>query len=93
MKYYLTQEEMEKLEKLADYALSARSKQDAKRYIQQMRFAINDVWGATKNILNEMIAAIDNATGMVSDKETKVSTANQLIIKAQLFCVENNCRV
>ena len=57
MKYYLTHEEMEKLENLAEFALSAHNKQDAKRYIQQMRFVINDVWGASKNILNEMIVA------------------------------------
>ena len=90
MKYYLTQEKMEKIQKLADSALFASNKQDAKRYIQQMHFVINDVCGASKNILNEMIAAIDNATGMVSDKESKVSTARQLIIKAQMFYVEKN---
>ena len=90
MKYYLTQEEMHKMEKLADCALSAHNKQDAKKYIQQMRFAINDVCGASKNILNEMIAAVDNAAGMVSDKASKASTAKQLIIKAQMFCVEKN---
>lgn len=90
MKYYLTQEEMEKLEKLADYALSAHNKQDAKRYVQQMRFAINDVWGASKNILNEMIAAVDNATGMVSDKTNKVSIAKQQIIKAKMYCIDKN---
>lgn len=90
MKYYLTQEEMEKLEKLADYALSAHNKQDAKRYVQQMRFAINDVWGASKNILNEMIAAVDDATGMVSDKTNKVSIAKQQIIKAKMYCIDKN---
>lgn len=90
MKYYLTQEEMEKIENLAYCALSARNKQDAKRYIQQMHFAINDACGASKNILNEMIAAVDNATGMAPDKESKVSTASQLIITVQMFCVEKN---
>ena len=74
MKYYLTKEEMDKIEELADYALSAHNKQDAKKYVQQIRLAVNDVWGASNNILNEMVAAIDNATGMVSDKEIKVST-------------------
>lgn len=93
MKYYLTKEEMDKIEELADYALSAHNKQDAKKYVQQIRLAVNDVWGASNNILNEMVAAIDNATGMVSDKEIKVSTAKQLIIKAEMFCVENNSRV
>ena len=81
---------MEKLEKLADYALSAHNKQDAKRYVQQMRFAINDVWGASKNILNEMIAAVDDATGMVSDKTNKVSIAKQQIIKAKMYCIDKN---
>ena len=90
MKYYLTPEEMEKLEKLADYALSAHNKQDAKRYVQQMRFVINDVWGASKNMLNEMVATIDNATGMVSDKDHKVCVAKQQIIKAKMFCVEKS---
>ena len=88
MKYYLTQEEMEKLEKLADCALSAHNKQDAKRYVQQMRFAINDVWGASKNMLNEMVAAVSDATGQVADKAHRVSVANQLIIKAKMNCVE-----
>ena len=90
MKYYLTHEEMEKLENLAEFALSAHNKQDAKRYIQQMRFVINDVWGASKNILNEMVATIDNATGMVSDKDHKVSVAKQQIIKVKMFCVEKS---
>ena len=90
MKYYLTPEEMEKLEKLADYALSAHNKQDAKRYIQQMRFVINDVWGASKNILNEMVATVSDATGQVADKAHRVSIANQLIIKAKMNCVEKS---
>ena len=90
MKYYLTHEEMEKLENLAEFALSAHNKQDAKRYIQQMRFVINDVWRASKNILNEMVATIDNATGMVSDKDHKVSVAKQQIIKVKMFCVEKS---
>lgn len=88
MKYYLTKEEMNKIEELADYALSAHNKQDAKRYVQQIRLAVNDVWGASNNILNEMVAAIDNATGMVSDKTNKVSIAKQQIIKTKMFCVE-----
>ena len=88
MKYYLTQEEMEKVEKLANYALSARNKQDANKYIQQMRFAINDVWGSSKNMLNEMVAAVSDATGQVADKAHRVSIANQLIIKAKMNCVE-----
>ena len=88
MKYYLTQEEMEKVEKLANYALSARNKQDANKYIQQMRFAINDVWDSSKNMLNEMVAAVSDATGQVSDKAQRVSIANQLIIKAKMNCVE-----
>ena len=69
-------------------ALSAHNKQDAKRYVQQMRFVINDVWGASKNMLNEMVAAVSDATGQVADKTHRVSIANQLIIKAKMNCVE-----
>ena len=90
MKYYLTKEEMDKIEELADYALSAHNKQDAKKYVQQIRLAVNDVWGASNNILNEMVAAIDNATGMVSDKDHKVSVAKQQIIKAKMYCIDKN---
>ena len=90
MKYYLTQEEMEKLENLADYALSSHNKQDAKRYVQQMRFVINDVWGASKNMLNEMVAAVSDATGQVADKARRVSIANEWIIKAKMNCVEKS---
>ena len=81
---------MNKIEKLAECALSASNKEEAKKYIQQMRFATDDVWGASKNIWSEMIAVIDNAAGRVSDKARKESIANQLIIKAQMSCVEKN---
>jgi len=87
MRYYLTKEEMDKLENLADYALSVHSKQEAKKYIQQMKFVISDVWGTSKNILSGMIAAVESATGTVTDKTNRVSIARQLIIKAEMYCV------
>lgn len=90
MKYYLTQEEMDKIEILAEYALSAYNKQDAKTYILQINFLVQDIYGASRSILNEMISSVSNATGRVSDKERKKSIARQQIIKAQMLCVKNS---
>ena len=73
--------------------MSANNKAEAKRYIQKMYFEIRDVFGASKNILNEMIAIVDNASGQVSDKASQVRTAKGLIIKAQMFCVKSNSNI
>lgn len=88
MKYYLTKEEMDRLENLAEMALSANNKKEAEKYIQNMNFAIRDVWGPSGNILNEMISAVNNATGRISNKTRNLDIARQLIIKARMFCVK-----
>lgn len=90
MRYYLSEEEMNKIELLAEYALCAHNKEDAKKYIQQIYFVISDVLGASKNILNEMIAAVENAAGTVADKINRVTIAKQLILKAKMYCVNKN---
>lgn len=90
MRSYLTQEEMNKIERLAECALSADNKKEAQNYIKQMQFAISGILGSSRSILIEMISEVDHASGMVSNKESKVSVARQLIIKAQMFCVEQS---
>lgn len=87
MKDKLTPIEMAKLQELADCALTASTKKEADKYIAQIQFLVNDVMGYSANVLAEMISAIKNASGAVADKESKVEFAKQLIIKADIKCV------
>ncbi len=84
----LTIEEFAKIEDLAEAALCAPNQPSAKKYIQQLNFAISSVWGSKRNMLTEMANAVANASGRVSDKEWKVRNARDLLIKAQMYCVE-----
>lgn len=79
---------MDCLENLAEEAMSVNTQKEAKKYIQKMVVEIGDIMGPSRNILNEMIASVENATGRILDKESKVITAKQQIMKAQMFCVE-----
>lgn len=88
MKYYITEKEMDCLENLAEEAMSVNTQKEEKKYIQKMVVEIGDIMGPSRNILNEMIASVENATGRILDKESKVITAKQQIMKAQMFCVE-----
>ena len=87
MKDKLTPIEMAKLQELADCALTASTKKEADKYIDQMQFLVNDVMGYSANVLAEMISAIKNTVGAVADKESKEAIARQLIIKADIQCV------
>ena len=79
---------MDNLEALAEKAMSAYNKKDAKIYILQMNVVISDVIGPSRNILSEMISAVDNATGNIHDKTRNMEFADQQMSKARMFCVE-----
>lgn len=85
MRYKITQEEYNKIEELVYAALSAPNKQEAKRYIQQMYFVASDLGGAANNILHELIAETENASGKVADKYRKESFARMSLYKLRMF--------
>lgn len=90
MNYYITNEQMKEIEDRAENAMFVSSKEKAKRDIDRIRFIIGDVWGSNRNILSKMANAVSNASGSVADKETKVSIAREQLIKARMFCVEDD---
>jgi len=85
MRYKLQEEEYEKIKELVDYALSASNKAEAKRYIQQLNYAALGLQGAANNILQELIASVNTASGQVSDKERKSYFAQMDLYKLKDF--------
>lgn len=90
MNHYITNEQMKEIEDRAENAMFVSSKEKAKKDIDRIRFIIGDVWGSNRNILSEMANAVSNASGSVADKETKVRIAREQLIKARMFCVEDD---
>lgn len=90
MNYYITNEQMKEIEDRAEKAMFVSCKEQAKTDIDRIRFIIGDVWGSNRNILSEVANAVSNASGSVADKETKVRIAREQLIKARMFCVEDD---
>jgi len=88
MRYYLTEAEMNALERLAEAALTAGNQSEAKKYIREMEIAVSDVMGPSRNMLREMICAVEAARGRASYPTSGIDVARQLILKAQMFCVK-----
>ena len=67
----LTQAEYDEIENLANRALVAPNKKEAKGYIDRLAFLASDFQGSVRNIINELCAGVKDASGRVSDKEHK----------------------
>lgn len=89
MKYRLTAAEYEKIERLVDCALSAPSKAEAKRYTQQLHYITSELSGAANNILHDLIASTDRASGQVQDKERLKYFAQMDLYKLNDFVEED----
>lgn len=85
MRYKITQEEFNRIEELVDAALSAPNKQEARRHTQQMNFMAPDLGGGANNILHELIAETENASGRVADRNRKESFARTTLYKLEMF--------
>ena len=90
MNYCITDEQMKEIEDRAENAMFVSCKEQTKTDIDRIRFIIGDVWGSNRIILCEMVNAVSNASGSVADKETKVRIAREQLIKARMFCVEDD---
>lgn len=89
MRYKLTAEEYEKIERLVGCALSAINKAEAKRYIQQLHYIGSDLGGAANNILHELISSMDRASGQVQDRERLKYFAQMDLYKLNDFVEED----
>ncbi len=85
-----TLEEFENIKQLVDSAIYAPNKREAKNYINELDFCGYDVVGNTRNIFNNLVAYVDNASGMVSDKERKISFVQHELYKMKKHGVEKD---
>lgn len=85
-----TVEEYENIEELVDLAISAPNKKEAKNYINKLDFYGYNIVGNTLNILNTLVACVDNASGMVSDKERKIFFVKQELSKLRRYGTEKD---
>ncbi len=85
MRYKITQAEYTKIEELMHYALCAPNKNEAKRYIQELKATGYGLAGAVSNILSELCADVDNASGRVEDKVRKESFCRTDLYKLNMF--------
>ncbi len=85
-----TLEEFDNIEQLVDSAINAFNKKEAKSYINKLNFYGYGVFGNTNNILNTLIAYVENASGRVSDKERKISFVQKELYKLKSYGVEKD---
>lgn len=67
----ITQEEYQRIEHLAECALSAKNKAEANEYIQRLDYLCSGLVGAASIILSDLKGSLSNAAGRVPDKETR----------------------
>lgn len=81
MKEKLTKEEYEDVKQLVESALDAPNKEEAKKYIGKIRAYGFDLYGNAKNIFEELICYVEDASGRVADKEKRVFSAKTTLYK------------
>lgn len=89
MKYTITQSEYDPIYELMFQALNAPNKSEAKRYIQEIRSKGYGLGGGAGNVLMELCASIENASGRVFDKEKKEHFCKTDYYKLQRFIEES----
>lgn len=87
MKYQITEEDYQNIVSLADCAVSASSKRDAKPFIDQLDFIANSggYAGSAGNILSELCGYVKSASGNVSDKERYADFVKTALFKLRSF--------
>lgn len=89
-KIKFTLEEFEEIKQLVDLAIYSPNKKEAKSHISKLDFCGHDVDGNTKNIFNSLVSCVETASGMVSDKERKISFVQQELYKLKNYGVERD---
>lgn len=90
MKTKLTIKEYKEIENLMNCALAAPNKKEAKIYIAKIRAFGFSLQGNTCNILNELAAYTETASGRVKDKFYWEDCAKTSLYKLHRYGVEQN---
>ena len=88
VKTKLTQKMYDGIKDLVDQALIASNKSVAKKYADRLEFLALDLEGAALNVLHDLCASVKNASGRVSDKESKEYFCQMDLYKLKRF-IEN----
>lgn len=88
MKTTLTEEEYENVKQLADSAMNACNKAEARKYIEKIPYAAYGLTGNANNILGALIACVKNASGQVNDKENKKYFVTMELYKLEKYVEE-----
>ncbi len=88
MRNKYTVDEYKRIEALVIYALSAKTKAEAKKYLGQLNYVTFDVTGYSRNVLTEVISSTTAASGSIRNKAEMVSIAKQYLRKFKMLCVE-----
>ena len=83
-----TLEEYQRIETLAEQAISAPNKAQAQRYSNQLLYIGRDVSNYSRQVFSELYSAVVSASGAVRDKEHYVADARYLLTKFKMHCVE-----
>lgn len=66
MKTTLTKEEYENIKQLADNAMDACNKDEARKYIDKIPYSVYGLTGNANNVLGTLMAYVKNASGQVN---------------------------
>ena len=83
MRNSITQKEFDQIEDLVKKAVSARTKSDAQIYVNRLNFCATDLSGTANLVMSQLRSAVKSATGMVTDKESKVYFCEMELSKLQ----------
>ena len=73
------------IEDLVCQALAVPNKASARQYIERLAFLARNFEGPAHNILSELCAAVESASGRVADKERKEFFCRTDLFKLQHF--------
>ena len=88
MRYKFTPKEAQKIEELVKNAINASTKAAARKYSNQLSYIGKDVVGYSLNVYSELTASVCSASGAVREKDRLADTAQQLLWKFKMSCVE-----
>lgn len=89
MKQTLTQEEYDRINQLVEYALTSQNKKEAQKYINELQSIGCMLHGNARNIFGQMLSYVKNASGMVSDKESKMYFVKMELYKLEKYVVRD----
>lgn len=89
MKEKLTKEEYKEIEKLVKYAIYSPNKKDAQNYIDKIQSYEIGLYGRANIILSELVCYVKDASGRVTNKESRIDSVNSKLFELEGYGVED----